>query len=146
MTLSNFRAQEVEQNNETKKRGHKETGSLVDNEISRPRKDIRSLSFSLSISSLSFSLFLLLPLSLPLFLPLDSFPRKPQAYVSSGFHLPYHLSLPCGCQGHPYLVLEKLAYANEFWSRKKHCVRYCIAVRTALNRHFLFMLFIHIYK
>jgi hypothetical protein len=62
---------------------------------SRPRKDIRSL-------FLSFSLLF------PSWLPLVA-TNLPS--VSSRFHLPHHLSLPCGCQGFR-LALGR--YANEF--------------------------------
>lgn len=54
LMLSNFRVQEIRRNIETKRRGHKETGSLVDSKISRPRKDIRPLSFCSFCPFLSF--------------------------------------------------------------------------------------------
>lgn len=108
VTLSNFRAQEVEQNNETKRRGHKETGSLVDSEISRPRKDIRSFSVSLSVSSLSLSSSLLLPGSLPSVhaINLRFLSVSPSAPPVVTMRMP-----------RAHLALEKLTYANEFRPR-----------------------------
>lgn len=116
-TLSNFRAQEVGRNNETKRRGHKETGSLVDNEISRPRKDIRSL-------GLSFRLF---SFSLPLSFPPDSFPRfSPQTYVSLSAPPVVTMRMP-----RAHLALEGLAYVSEFQPRSI-AFRHRIAVKAAL--------------
>lgn len=107
VTLSNFQAQEVEQNNETKRRGHKETGSLVDSEISRPRKDIRSFSVSLSVSSLS------LPLSFP---PgsLPSVHATNLRFLSVSPSAPPVVTMR---MPRAHLALEKLTYANEFRPR-----------------------------
>lgn len=109
VTLSNFWAQEVEQNNETKRRGHKETGSLVDSEISRPRKDIRSFSVSLSVSSHSSSL--LPPGSLPFTLPVHATNLR---FLSVSPSAPPVVTMR---MPRAHLALEKLTYANEFRPR-----------------------------